>query len=77
MAGAAVENVDAQVALDAVAHLHIRDLPEHVLVGPLPTGAFNPSTLPLQLVTSNQQNLVHVFDVVTGVDPGLHLKSLF
>ena len=42
------DNMSLSDAIEATEHLTLRDLPQHVHVGPLPIGSVTPSTLPLK-----------------------------
>jgi hypothetical protein len=63
------EDVTLHAAIDATVHLHIRDLPEHVAVGPLPVGTVNPAIFPFKEVDLTVRGgCTHFFDVVWHVE---------
>jgi hypothetical protein len=70
MAAIQADEIGIRQAIDATTYLYIRDLPEHVPVGPLPVGAVNPGNLPFNEMDPNaNQTYSHFFDVVCDIDP--------
>jgi hypothetical protein len=70
-AGAHGEAVDMSLseALNATDCLVLRALTVYNIVGPLPTGSLNPSSLPLKpLDVSNPNPISHFFDILSDYD---------
>ena len=65
------ENLGFHEAVEATKNLYLRDLPEHVAVGPLPGkwDGFNPSMLPIdELDIESLNTLKHFFDIILDYD---------
>lgn len=73
-------NIKLQDAIDATAAMSLRELPDHVCVGPMPPGAITPLELPLRDLDSNSTGLRHFVDKVLDIDPSQvewqHLKAI-
>ena len=62
------ENITLANALDATSALICRQLPQHIMVGPMPLGAVTPVALPLRDLNGSGQQLKHFFDVIYVYD---------
>ena len=62
-------NIRLQDAIDATSPMSLRDLPDHVCVGPMPPGAITILDLPLRELDSNSVGLRHFVDKVLHIDP--------
>lgn len=60
-------NVSLEAALQATSAMSLRDLPQHVVVGPQPPGAVTITDLPLKDLDPESSNLKHFVDVVLDI----------
>ena len=60
-------NITLEDAIQATEFMSMRDLPEHVYVGPMPPGSVLLTDLPLKDLDPASNNLKHVLDVVLGI----------
>ena len=58
------ENITLGNALEATNDLYIRQLSQHVKVGPMPAGVVTPVSLPLRDLSRSAQQMRHFFDVI-------------
>ena len=62
------EDITLAIAIEATDHLILRDLPNHVPVGPVPVSGVTPASLPLKELNPASTSVKHFFDIVWGVD---------
>ena len=58
------ENIALGDALEATNDLYIRQIPQHIRVGPMPAGAVTPVLLPLRELNPSAQQMKHFFDII-------------
>ena len=54
-------------AIEATKSLFLRELPEHVCVGPMPPGALNALELPLKDLDVSSPSIKHFIDLITDL----------
>lgn len=73
-------NTRLQDAINASSAMSLRDLPDHICVGPMPPGSITVNELPLRDLDPKSTGLKHVFDLVLDISSKTfdwdHIKAI-
>ena len=58
------QNITLGNALEATIDLYIREIPQHIRVGPMPAGTVTPLRFPLRELNPSAQQMKHFFDII-------------
>ena len=58
------ENMTLKDAIEATSDFFIRQLPQHIKIGPTPLGSVTPMTLPIREVDPGVKQMKHFFDII-------------
>ena len=70
------ENLTLSNALEATNELLLKQLPQHVKVGPMPLGPVHPSVLPLRDLNPNTLQMANCIDIIENHEGAINYDAL-